>query len=508
MTAMRTVTNCNRMAINAGSSSIKTSMFFQSNRVDINMNFIGLPLQTVKVKFNGLPDYKDEVYIAAVGDNLAKAAALIINKARDIARQIDWPPPTIIGHRVKFAGFGPPVEEFSTENERILEFNDYLSSRHNALCLEIFRKAKEIFFGSAQLMVRDQAVNDLSLHHKEKTPFEKSLVRRYGLYANGYHGLAIKACIRELKDRYAIEHFDGVICQVGSGVSFSTISGGDVLYNSMRFAACDGPIMHNRSGTQPPGLVLRFLKYGLNPSSISNMYNRLSGIYGLADLSSSSTITVEDILSQESFERAKDAYLKANSIELFRAITEYPESSNFVFSGGLATKHRWIGPELLYRAKVITEEVKDKLSQQLSAPDIFIASERGICIYIIDIDEQTCILDECNSFGENHNPIDFSSAVCEVPGTSVGVVHEGHAGWGEGKICLNLITSEFSFDQKNLPEAFVFCGAARDDFFLRAAFARNFKIPAIFINQDSISINTFLGKKIYIDTPTKTAIRL
>ncbi|PPS23771.1 hypothetical protein BVY11_29065 [Pseudomonas amygdali pv. morsprunorum] len=267
--------NNSKMAINVGSSSIKTSVFHRDNRIDVNINFIGLKNQMIKVKYNGMTGLKDENYQVSIGDDLAKAAAVVIEKVQYIITQIKWPSPKQVGHRVKFAGFGKPVEIFTKSNEEILKFNDYLSSRHNSLCLEVLHKARAVFDGAVQLMVRDQAVSDLSLHREENIPFEKSLIRRYGLYSHGYHGLAIKACLQQLDKKYAIESFNGVICQIGSGVSFSTVVDGKIVYNSMQFAACDGPVMHNRSGTQPIGLALRFLKYGLKPSSISNVYNRL-----------------------------------------------------------------------------------------------------------------------------------------------------------------------------------------------------------------------------------------
>jgi len=498
----------NRMAVNVGSSSIKTAMFYAGDRVDININFIGLSSQTVRVKFNKLKAFEDETYKVAVGDDLSQAAALIIEKARNILELISWPEPKAIGHRVKFAGFGPSVEKIKKEHELILEFNDYLSSRHNALCLEVMRKAIDTFPNAVQFMVRDQVVNDLSLHKDGRIPFEKLLIRRYGLYANGYHGLAVKACLKELNNRYDVSSYSGIICQIGSGVSVSAVNSNNVEYNSMQFAACDGPIMHNRSGTQPIGVALRFLKYGLDSRLLSNVYNRLSGIYGLADLPANSNITVEDILSLDTFEGAKDAYLKANSVELFKAIAEVSNLSSFVFSGGLATKHRWIGPELLYRAKAITSETKQELIQLLKDENVLVASAHGLSIYLVDIDEQSLILDEIEAYSSQKSYFDFFSAVCEVPGTSVGMVKEGGEGWGDGKICLNFRESAFSFDVDNLPEAFMFCGADRDDFFVRSVFARSMSIPAIFINVETADVNAMIGKNFYMDTPTRTVVEL
>ncbi|MNQ70576.1 hypothetical protein D3C85_852200 [compost metagenome] len=141
-------------------------------------------------------------------------------------------------------------------------------------------------------------------------------------------------------------------------------------------------------------------------------------------------------------------------------------------------------------------------------PGLFVASEPGVNVYLVDIDEQACILDECDHFPEENNYVDFSSAICEVPGTSIGVVSEGRAGWGEGKVCLVFTNSEFSFDREDLPEAFIFYGTHRDDFFLRAAFSRVFKVPAIFIDEGAIDMSVFLNRKIYIDTPTNVVVKL
>ncbi len=194
------------MAVNVGSSSIKTSVFYLDGRIDININFIGLKNQVVKVRCNGLPSLSDETYQVVVGDDLAKAAAVVIDKAQCAVVHAKWPSPQLVGHRVKFAGFGRSVEVFTKKNEEILRFNDYLSSRHNSLCLEVLFKVREMFGGALQLMVRDQAVNDLTLHREERIPFEKALIRRYGLYSHGYHGLAIKACLQRLALSYDVNN--------------------------------------------------------------------------------------------------------------------------------------------------------------------------------------------------------------------------------------------------------------------------------------------------------------
>jgi acetate kinase len=167
-----------KMAINVGSSSIKTSVFYNSGRVDININFIGLTTQIVKVKFNGIAEHRDQTFKVSICDNLRNAAAITIDNVVEALRKLRWPEPSVIGHRVKFAGFGKSVEKFSEAIEAIMKFNDYLSSRHNALCLEVLEKCKIAFPCATQLLVRDQAMEDLSLHKEHRIPFDHSLIKR------------------------------------------------------------------------------------------------------------------------------------------------------------------------------------------------------------------------------------------------------------------------------------------------------------------------------------------
>jgi hypothetical protein len=276
----------------------------------------------------------------------------------------------------------------------------------------------------------------------------------------------------------------------------------------MQYAACDGPIMHNRSGTQPPGISLRLLKYGLNPSSLSNVYNRMSGVYGLAGLPGNSTITVEDILSLPEFTEAKQSYLKANGVELFRTIGETPGASSFIFSGGLATKHRWLGPALLFSAKAISKLTMEKLIEKLADPTALTVVADGITLHLVDIDEQICILSQLEKPTDTIKSLDWNEGICEVPGSAIGTVYEGKCGWGKGKISLCLTESDFIFDNNNLPEAFIMVAPKRSDFFFRASYARNMGVPTIFIDTGIKDAHLCLGKRIYLDTPTRTAVIL
>ena len=496
------------LAVNVGSSSIKMSLFRSTERIDVYVNFIGLKTQIVKVIYRTEYFDSEDKFNVVVGNDFSRASSLVVNKLKEVLLRLGWPTPRKIGHRVKFAGVGPTVQEFTNHLENVLAFNDYLSSRHNALCLAVIHEAKKAFPGALQFLVRDHAIGGLSLHREEQIPFSKTLIKRYGLYSNGYHGLAIKACLKELKSKYGISNYTGLICQVGSGVSVSAVVDGTVKSNTMQFAACDGPVMHNRSGTQPMGLVLRMLKYGFDPNFLSHMFNTESGIYGLASLPPNSDVTVEQILGDERLARVKDAYLTSCAVEIFKAVSLMPKCSSFVFSGGLATKHKWLGPELLYRSKNINLHSKLKVISQLGKDNACKINEDGKSIMIVEVDEQIQIVEELTAQCNKQTFFDFSPGVCEVPGSSFGRVKIGFKGWGEGMISLNYTDTSFEFNMDKLPEAFIFSGGDRREFFLRSVFARLARVPTFFIKATDFDISTIVDKNVFLDTPGKIGVEL
>src|SRR4051812_29195137 len=99
-----------RLAINVGSSSIKVSAFRGEQRIDVNLNFIGMMEQKLtEVKPSGQRSYPCKV----VG--YTDAAMLTLSRIREMLAEFAWNSPEIAAHRVKFAGIGPHVQEFDED---------------------------------------------------------------------------------------------------------------------------------------------------------------------------------------------------------------------------------------------------------------------------------------------------------------------------------------------------------------------------------------------------------
>ncbi|AKS06413.1 hypothetical protein AA957_09895 [Pseudomonas trivialis] len=151
------------------------------------------------------------------------------------------------------------------------------------------------------------------------------------------------------------------------------------------------------------------------------------------------------------------------------------------------------------KLKIISQLGKDKGGK---------INEEGKSIIIVEIDEQIQIAEEISESCNKHAYFDFSSGVCEVPGSSSGTVKMGADGWGEGMISLNYSDTGFEFNMDTLPEAFIFSGGNRREFFLRSVFARRARVPTIFIEEAEFDMSAILNKIIFLDTPTKLGFEL
>jgi len=100
---------------------------------------------------------------------------------------------------------------------------------------------------------------------------EKYKIRRYG-----FHGLSHESVSRGLKGRT-------ITCHLGSGASISAILNGKPIDTSMGFTTLEGLMMSTRSGTLDPGIIFFLEKRGHNTKELLTEKSGLKGICGYSD---------------------------------------------------------------------------------------------------------------------------------------------------------------------------------------------------------------------------------
>jgi acetate kinase len=246
------------LVLNAGSSSLKTSLVGQPGDVTVSRQELQRPARA------GWTD----ALRAAFSD----------------AGRVD-----AIGHRVVHGG-----ERHTTPlllSERVLadlgQLRD-LAPLHNARAIEVVEAARDAFPELPQVACFDTAFH-AALDPAARTyalPWEWS--ERWSLRRYGFHGLSVAWSAERaaaLLDRPVAE-LGLVVAHLGSGCSVTAVRGGRSVDTSMGMTPLEGLMMGTRSGSVDPGLLLELLDDGhLTLDELRDGLQHRSGLLGVSAVS-------------------------------------------------------------------------------------------------------------------------------------------------------------------------------------------------------------------------------
>ena len=312
------------MSINAGSSSLKFSLFqMEKEEVIISGLFerIGIEGSKYTLKYNGdkitheceLKDHSDAVRILL--------EQLINLNVIDTLEEIDG-----IGHRIVHGGDKYTDSVMVTDEviDDIIRFSDYapLHNPAHAVCIKAFR---EVLPRTPMAVVFDTAFHqtmekDRYLYAVPYEWYEKYQVRKYGAHGTSHRYVALKMQEELKRDDLKI-----ICCHLGNGSSITAIKNGKCVDTSMGFTPHAGVVMGTRSGDIDVSLVPYVMeKEGKSVGEIMDILNKKSGFLGVSQLSSDSR-DIEDglkegneqcILAQQMFVNSVVKYIANYYVEL------------------------------------------------------------------------------------------------------------------------------------------------------------------------------------------------
>jgi len=384
-------------AVNAGSSSIKISLF----------------------ALGGVPEKIAEAAIENIGQSPANLVERIGTAPAKSARQVDatnhaaatevlvnWlkqqvPQLSIvaIGHRIVHGG--PNFYKSQVINDQMLvalrELRPF-DPEHLPVEIQLIQQFQTLFQG-----VRQVACFDTAFHHGLPTVarmlpiprhFEAKGVRRYG-----FHGLSYAFILEELRriEGNAAANGKVIIAHLGSGASLAAVLNGKPVDTTMGLTPASGIPMSTRSGDLDPGLVLYLARtHGYNADQFNRMANFESGLLGISE----TTADMEKLLKIESEdERAKDAvdifcYQVTKNIGSLAAALG--GLNTLVFTGGMgenAPKVRARVCDNLEFLGITLDSARNQEGQRLISAD---GSRVGV--HVIHTDESITIAHEVTKF--------------------------------------------------------------------------------------------------------------
>lgn len=283
------------MSINAGSSSLKFSLFdMATEEVLISGLFerIGIEGSGYTLKYKG-----DKIKVETELPDHSVAVKILLEKLMELQVISTLEEIEGVGHRIVHGGDKYTKSVMVTDEviDDIIRFSDFapLHNPAHAICIKAF---KEVLPKTPMVVVFDTAFHQTIEKARYLYPvpyhwYEEYHVRKYGAHGTSHRYIATKLA-EELKD----ENLNIISCHLGNGGSITAISNGKCVDTSMGFTPHAGIMMGTRSGDIDVSIVPYVMeKEGKSASEIMNDLNKKSGFLGVSEFSSDSRDIEEGI---------------------------------------------------------------------------------------------------------------------------------------------------------------------------------------------------------------------
>ncbi|HXP92562.1 MAG TPA: acetate kinase [Candidatus Binatia bacterium] len=253
------------LAVNAGSSSIKLSLF----EIGKELRSTAAALhRTVEIS----PGQSHE-------DAFAGALA-------EIDRELPSLRIAAAGHRIVHGGtrFFEPVRIDPSVLAGLRELIP-LAPLHQGRNIAAVEALERLHPGLPQVACFDTAFH----HHQSAVATAVALPREItekGVRGYGYHGLSYEYIASELP-KHLGDAAEGriVVAHLGNGASMCALRNRRSVATTMGFSALDGLVMGTRPGTLDPGVLLYLLERGMPPADLGDLLWNRSGLLGVSGVS-------------------------------------------------------------------------------------------------------------------------------------------------------------------------------------------------------------------------------
>lgn len=355
----------NILIINAGSSSVKFSVFAQTGG-ELILN------ETID-------------RLADVTEGIKLIPSIL--KERNIANI------RAVGHRVVHGGtkFSAPVivnAEILTKLRNIYPLAP-LHQPYNVKAIEVFT---ELMPNVPQVACFDTAfhANQPKIHKIMPLPHK---LYNEGIMRYGFHGLSYQY-IASVLPKYCGQKAYGkvIVAHLGNGSSICAMDNLKSSATSMGFSTLDGLMMGTRTGSLDPGVLLYLMQeknYKLE--DLERLLYKESGLFGVAGINSKD---MRDIIASDN-ENAKIAFelfclIAARNLASLAACIKGLDV--IVFTAGIGERSAIVRKNICKHLAWLGVELDSSLNEQNSIQTSSPASKVGV--YVIPTNEEASILEE------------------------------------------------------------------------------------------------------------------
>ncbi len=379
------------LVINAGSSSIKFSLFLS--------NGDSKPLLKYKGQVEGINVAPHFIAQSATGEVLSEQrwpAEANLHHEDLLKHLIDWVEDHLdgaelraAGHRVVHGGprYSTPV---LVDDALISELESFvplapLHQPHNVAPMKALAKVHPSLVQVACFDTAFHATNP-----KVATTFAlprdltEEGVRRYG-----FHGLSYEFIARRMREQYPdLAKGNVIVCHLGSGASMCAIKNGQSVASTLGFTAVDGLPMGTRTGVLDPGVILYLLEEkGMNAKEIETLLYKRSGLLGVSGISNDMRVLLES--DDPHAAEAVDLFCYRICREIGSLAAAMGGLDALVFTAGIGEHSAPVRERACAGAKWLGVDV-DVVANKAHAPVISTADSK-VPVFVIPTDEEMMI---------------------------------------------------------------------------------------------------------------------
>jgi len=377
------------LVINAGSSSLKFSVFQGQGRAELEAVITG---QISGIGTEPRFEAKDASRRVLADQGLEPGgdrAALLGFLLDWLAGRLEGAALVAAGHRVVHGGtrFSAPVRitpSVLAELEGLVP----LAPLHQPHNLAAIRALAAVYPELPQVACFDTAFHQTQPWQAQTFAIPRELTAE-GIRRYGFHGLSYEYIAQRLP-QVAPELADGrvVVCHLGSGASLCAMRAGRSQDTTMGFTALDGVPMGTRPGSLDPGVLIYLMREkGMGADELEALLYQRSGLLGVSGVSND----MRDLLTS-------DAPAAAEAVELFchgvaKQVAALAASMGgldaVVFTAGVgehsAPVRARVGEKLGWLGVTLDGAANRAKAMRISAPD------SRIPVFVIPTDEERMI---------------------------------------------------------------------------------------------------------------------
>ena len=327
----------NILVINAGSSSVKFSVFTANNSaLSLVLSARAIRLFHQDAQLEIFDNNKQQLLTQVLADISIQPA----NHTVAVEFFLGWLSQQAelnvraVGHRIVHGGpkYSCPV---LINDEVYADLQSYqpLAPLHQQHNLAPVNTVKTLYQDLPQV-----ACFDTAFHQTQSMDAKQfAIPQRYfdeGIRRYGFHGLSYEYIVNHLQTEKDISDKKIVIAHLGNGASMCAVSNGQSIATTMSFTPLDGLMMGTRCGDLDPGVVLYLLsQYSLSIEEVSDLLYKRSGLLGISNESNNMRKLLES--TTESAKQAVEMFCYQVNRHLGVLVAELGGLDQLVFTAGI-----------------------------------------------------------------------------------------------------------------------------------------------------------------------------